>query len=91
MKTHFVVRPAGVVGNHVKFVGLHAVMLCKGFNFVATHVFCYFLPKMGDAGGKTWQNNLKKMHNHVKGTNTWLSLSLFLLDCHRTFPKHVPD
>ena len=56
-ETHCVLGAAGIVGNQFKFVGLHAVMLCKGFNFIATHVF---LPKMGDAGGKTWQNYLKK-------------------------------
>ena len=53
--------PAGVVGNHVKFVGLHAVMSCK----VPTSGPCllFFLRKMGGAGGKTWQ-----VHNHVKRT-----------------------
>ena len=40
VKTHFVVGTAGIVGNQFKFVGLHAVMLCKGFNFIAAHVFC---------------------------------------------------
>ena len=30
---------AGLVGNQFKFAGLHAVMLCKDFNFTAAHVF----------------------------------------------------
>ena len=60
MKTHFVVRTAGVVGNHAKFVGLHAVMLCKGFNFVATHVFCYFFAQDGSCRRQDMAKQPKK-------------------------------
>ena len=41
-----------------------------------------FLPKMGDAGGKTWQNHLKEC-TIIQEKHTYLSL--FLLDCYRTF------
>ena len=39
MKTHFVVETATIVGNNFKFVGLHAVMLGKSFNFIGAMSF----------------------------------------------------
>ena len=30
-----------------------------------------FLPKMGDAGGRTWQHHLKKVHTHVNETHVY--------------------
>ena len=45
MKAHFVLGTACIIGNHLKFVGLHAVMLWKGFHFIAAHVVCCFSPK----------------------------------------------
>jgi hypothetical protein len=41
LKTHFVVGASDIVGNQFKFVGLPAVMLRKGLNFVAARFACY--------------------------------------------------
>ena len=101
-ETHFVLGAAGIVGNQFKFVGLHAVMLCKGFNFIATHVFfaqdgwcrrqnMAKLPQkvMGHLFGLAWTEEVSLRLSVSLFEVQFLGWKIFRWKFRAFFPRHV--
>ena len=66
LKTHFVVGASDIVGNQFKFVGLPAVMLRKGLNFVAARFACYCM-----FFGQDWWCRSQNMAKPPKNTQLY--------------------